>query len=221
MATVKGLKKKINEAIWKLRRSINKRLCSDIAGEKSGVSIISCNCTGGLVMSELNIKFMSPTVNLYMSTPDFIELCENFDEYINSGLIDASMELQYHYPVLLLGNKLVIHAVHYRNSEDFIWKWNERKKRIHKDKLFLIFVEQNGFMMDMLPRIAALQYDKVMFAKQKYAGYDFICVIPGFENNEYVGDISSFIGLTGKRLYSRYNFAKQFRKMMNEKRYAS
>ena len=135
-----------------------------------------------------------------------------------------SLEPKYHgksmmgnYPVVRLGD-LLIEAVHYKSIDDFKACWERRISRINRKKLFLIFTDRDGFSTDLLPRIAALPYKKVLFSHAYYGEYDFVQIVPGFENEVQVGSLTEFKrGITGKRLYSIYPFAKQFMKMAKEK----
>ena len=47
-------------------------------------TIISCNCIGGIIYNELNLQFLSPTINLYMNCEDFIKFCENMEYRVKS-----------------------------------------------------------------------------------------------------------------------------------------
>ena len=49
----------------------------------TNISIISCNCIGGLIYHDLKEKFRSPTVNLYIESPDFIKFCSNLEHYLS------------------------------------------------------------------------------------------------------------------------------------------
>jgi len=53
---------------------------------ESKLSIIAINCWGGLTYSSLKMEFMSPFVNLYMNSDDFLKMLENLEDYMNSEL---------------------------------------------------------------------------------------------------------------------------------------
>ena len=214
MATLIGVKKRISTRMWRLRKKINKIRYKDISGGKTGISILSCNCIGGIVMSELNMEFTSPTINCFMPMDDFVSFCENLDYYLDSTLEEIDNALHgVQYPVVMLGKKLVIHCVHYKSSNEFIKKWEERKKRLNRQKLFLIFAERDGFEPSLLNRIDELPYKKVLFARQSDPNRDYVFKIEGFEKQSCLDDITQFKGITGKRLYSKYDFVKTIRDM--------
>lgn len=214
MRYLSTLRWKLNQAQWKHRKMKNLKKYPELVGDRSGISVISCNCTGGVVMSELNMLFASPTVNCYMDAPDFLKLCENLKEYL--ALEPTPRECRdIRYPVCALGD-LTIYAVHYKSFEEFREIWDRRKSRVHYDRLFLIFADRDGFTEDMLPRIAQLPYPKVLFAKRDYPGYDFVCRLPGYEKAACVGNVTDYRGCTGKRAYAKYPFAKAFLAMTRE-----
>ena len=46
-------------------------------------TIIASNCTAGILYHELGLKFLSPTINLYMEGDDFVKFCTNINYYLN------------------------------------------------------------------------------------------------------------------------------------------
>lgn len=212
--TIRGLETRINKHLWLFKRKINYYIHSDFVGDKAGISIISCNCIGGVLMHEMNMRFLTPTINLYFSADDFIKFCEELDtkKYFSLELEDAGISPNGSYPLVRLGD-LTIEAVHYKSFDDFKQSWEKRKSRINYDKIFLIFTDRDGFHGDKqtLERIKKLPYNKVLFSKCDYLGYDFVCKVPEFENESQVGDMTDWCkGITWKRKYSIYPFVKKF-----------
>lgn len=188
----------------------------DLNGEKTGISVISCNCTGGCVMKEYNMRFMSPTINLAIGAADFLKFCQNLRYYTSlaPSLALEPIQSTQTYPLIMLGD-ILIHAIHYDSFDNFCEAWNRRVSRINFDKLFYIFSDRDGFTVELLPEIDKLETPKVMFAKEKYDDYDWICVVPGFEKEKEVGILTDYMqGITWKRRYSVYDFAKTFRELM-------
>ena len=214
MASINGLKKKINTRLFEIRRRINAKRYSCFSGEKTQISILSCNCTGGVLMHEYNMKFMTPTVNYYMKATDFVKFVENLEQYLNAPITNStdgeSEEL--HYPVFMIED-IKIYGVHYRNIEEFTEMWNRRKKRLRMDNIFCIFTDRDGFDESLLSRIDAIPYKKVMFSHVEYPEYSWVCYIPGFEKEKEIVSLTDFMGITGKRYYSRYDFKSVFTEM--------
>ena len=63
--TLEGAIKRLNKICWGGVKRINRIRYNALVGERSGISVLSCNCIGGVVMSELNMKFLTPTVNMF------------------------------------------------------------------------------------------------------------------------------------------------------------
>ena len=61
-------------------------------------TIISSNCIGGVISNRLGQKFMSPTVNLWMTYDDYFDFIEHFTEYKNSS-IEQVIDKNVPYPV--------------------------------------------------------------------------------------------------------------------------
>ena len=211
--TLAGIKLRINTMIWKIRRCFIRIFYRNkLGGNNSQISVISCNCTGGVVMSVFGMKFMTPTVNLFFNASDFVKFCENLDYYLSLKPIDAGKGID-GYPIVKLGD-IIINAVHYDSFDSFFNKWEERKKRVNMNKLFLIFSDRDGFESNLLPRIDKIPYPKVLFSNKNFEGYDFICKVPGYEGEETVGSVVDYIGITGKRVYSVYPFKRVFISML-------
>lgn len=73
---------KIKNITWNINhRRLNKKNRKRIRNKD--ISIISMNCTGGILLHDLGLKFLSPTVNLFMRAEDFIKFCENLEYYLS------------------------------------------------------------------------------------------------------------------------------------------
>lgn len=218
--TFRGFIYRINKFLWGLRKKINKFRYPFLFGENSQISIISCNCIGGVLMSEYNMKFLSPTINLYFSAEDFLVFCENLEQktYFNIEPVDKGISNLGDYPLVGLGD-LTINAVHYKSFEEFYNAWNRRKNRINYDRIFLVFTDRDGFKPNMLNRISKLPYPKVLFSKQEFPEYDFVVCVPGFEKENCVGIMTDFKkGISSQKLYSYYPFVKSFKNMIKNGR---
>ena len=50
-------------------------------------TIISSNCTGGVICHELGVRFDSPFVNVHINAPDFIKILKNLHYYVNCNMM--------------------------------------------------------------------------------------------------------------------------------------
>lgn len=49
-------------------------------------SLIASNCNGAFILHDLDIKFLSPTVNLFFFPDDFVRFLENLDFYLSQEM---------------------------------------------------------------------------------------------------------------------------------------
>ena len=50
-------------------------------------TLVTSNCTGGILYHWLGLKFRSPFINLYMSNEDYIKALENFELFLSTPMI--------------------------------------------------------------------------------------------------------------------------------------
>lgn len=208
--TIKGIKKHINKDIlWPIRIAEYKMRKMNYTN--SGISILSQNCTGGIVMKSYNMPFLTPTVNMFIPMPDFVKFCGNLDYYLSLKhelLMKKTQECGY--IVTRLGD-ITIFGVHYHDYEDFLSTWNRRKARINKNKLFLIFTDRDGFTPNLLDEIQKLPYPKVLYSCRSYEGYDFVVKVPKDEKLDCCCSVTDFWRISGIHICEKYyDFPRAF-----------
>ena len=102
-------------------------------------TILAPTCIAGIIYHELGLQFASPTINLWMYDKDFLKFVHNLQHYLDASLrfvegIDST-------PAAYLDD-ILIHFNHYHSEEEARTKWEERKKRIHLDNLYIIMADQ-------------------------------------------------------------------------------
>ena len=98
-------------------------------------TILCSNCIGGIIYHELGLKFLSPTINCRMDSPDFIKFILNIKYYLECKL--EFIETDNAFPVAKLDD-IKIYFVHYLTEQEAEKKWNERKKRINWENVFIL-----------------------------------------------------------------------------------
>ena len=167
-------------------------------------SIIASNCNGGFILSDLGIKFNTPTINLFFYPEDFLNFVSNLKENLKHELIDN--------PVGSI-NGIKIYFMHYKSFEDAKEKWNIRKERINYNNLLIMFTDRDGCTYEQIKRFNELPYDnKIIFTNKLYPEFESCYYIEGFENKESVGILSDYINNTSKRYLYKFNFIKWFNK---------
>ena len=123
-------------------------------------SIFANNCWGGITSYLLGLEFLSPFINMFVEEADYIKILENPNHYVNHPIKLEKWEynklLGIRYPVAKCDDVLL----HFNHSTDYDkakLKWEERKKRINWDNLFvMMFTEKQ----DIERRFAELPYKK-------------------------------------------------------------
>ena len=100
-------------------------------------TLICSNCTGGVLYKWLNLEFKSPFINLYMDNHDFITALENFDEFIDSEIVeDFNSGKKYPVGIGIHGER--IHFMHYKDFKSAKTKWKERCSRINRKNIIIM-----------------------------------------------------------------------------------
>ena len=123
-------------------------------------TIISSDCFGGLVYHNLGLKFMSPTINLFFSKDDFITFVSNLKGFLDAELKE-DLSATEKFPVGTLecdDNKISINFMHYKTFEEAKEKWDERKKRIDYDNIFIIQVIGENLTGEDIEKFSNLPY---------------------------------------------------------------
>lgn len=162
-------------------------------------SIISDDCWGGRVYTDVGFSYTSPTVNLFFYSSCFLKLVQDLKHYINQELEFVSYskyevannsrdKMNKNYPIGKLGD-IEIHFLHSKDNEDAQTKWNYRKRRINYDKLFYKFSDAYLIEEKDLIEFENLPIkNKVIFVSKKYEGLENSIFIKEFEKKGSVGD---------------------------------
>lgn len=149
--------------------------------KNTSFSIISQNCNGGIIYHDLGLKFLSPTINLYIKPKDFIKFLKNMDHYIEYDPINVSSKNR-EFPVMLIDD-IEIFCVHYKTFEEARNKWNIRKKRINKNNLFIIMNERDNCSYEDIVEFDKLDYNnKVIFVSKEMPEINSSFYIKGSED---------------------------------------
>lgn len=184
-------------------------------------SVLCNNCNAGLILHDLNLKFNTPTINMYFSGTDFFDFVENLDYYLEQELILVKINKiddKTIYPICKLkGNKnmkdLELHFLHYPSYQTAKEKWEIRKKRINKDNLYVMWtfmgeVDENGneYYYDRASHLPCK--NKIIFVNHPVDSdtYPDFYYIKGFENQKGLGVLSTFQGMNGKKYYDQFDY---------------
>lgn len=125
-------------------------------------SLITNNCIGGIICHDLHLRFFSPTINLFFDDSEFIVFLSNLDEYLHLPVEEYS-DSSIKFPIGVLrgsAGDVKIYFMHYRTFEEAVEKWNERKRRVNADNIFII-MEGNSCSEKILE-----DFDNLKFANK-------------------------------------------------------
>lgn len=165
------------------QRQYNKRKRKRLKSED--FTIISSNCNGSFMYYDMGLKYRSPTVNLSLGMDDFVKMVENLRWYMQQEIVEWKEEGQ-RFPLGMLGD-LKINFVHYDTFAEGVEKWEERKKRINWDNIFIVGTAREC-SYDTIARFDRLPYEnKVIFTNVEYPEFSSAFYIKGFEREKQLG----------------------------------
>lgn len=181
----------------KLRKQINNK----------DFSIICSNCIGGLIYHRLGLKFLSPTINLWMYQYDYLKFVLDLKKYVSLEL--EFIKSEYKHPVAKLGD-ITIYFNHYKTNEEAKKSWDRRKMRINYDNLFLIMYDKDGLMEEDLEKLKSINCrGKVVISNRKYSNMDYVIKISANMNNVETRYRLNINKWTGKRKFEeKFNYVK-------------
>lgn len=149
-------------------------------------TIISSNCVGAFMYRDLGLPYLSPTINLSVGMNEFVKMAGNLRWYMAQEIVRIE-DNTYGCPAGLLGD-VVIKFVHYKSYDEAAEKWNERKRRINWDNLFLVGTERGDCNYEIIERFDRLPYqNKVVFTHIQYPEFHSAYYIKGFEKEKELG----------------------------------
>ncbi len=174
-------------------------------------SVISSNCNGGVICSDLGVPFNSPFVNMFIKADDFVKLCSDLRTYMDSDLVfvkeNDPIYGEVSYPTAYLRD-VKIYFMHYADEAEARLSWYRRKKRINWDNLFLMFTDRSGCTQKNLEDFDRLPYkNKVVFTHIPHPEIKSAFYIKGYEEEDKVGVLSAFENekLPVKRVYEQFD----------------
>lgn len=184
--------------------------------KNSDVTIISSNCNGGVISSDLGMQFRSPFINLFIKASDYVKILSDLKGYLDEELrFVKELDPIYGdvpYPTAYLRDAK-IYFMHYASEDEARNAWNRRKKRINWDNLYVIFTDRSGCTMQDLKDFDALPYEhKIVFTHVPHPEIKCSYYIKGYENEEKVGIMSEWQDTRKpiKKVYNQFDFVGWF-----------
>ena len=187
--------------------------------KKEDWTLICNNCLGGMVTHDFGNQFRSPTVNLFFPGLSFFDFVEHMDYYFDTTMEDGGMNAEPQYPIgILKGDEnrpdISIHFMHYNTFDDAYKKWEDRKRRMNRENIFVVwtfafadYTDEEYKRFDLLPVSKKIGF---VNREELCENYSSLYYIKGFEKERSLGNILSYSNLLGKRYYDQFDFAKWF-----------
>ncbi len=164
---------KLKEKIWNYRRKRLEKKWQKRLKDKE-FTLITQNCIGGVIYSDLGMEFTSPTINMFIEDENFVKLVENLEHYMSikpvkvtdcyADPVDPSIE----YPIIKIDD-IKINCLHYKDCQQAIEDWERRKKRIYWKKILVIANSWNLHEnKKLIERIGRIPYKKIIFTYKDY-----------------------------------------------------
>ena len=186
IASIDKVRKTIERVKRRARREKRDRLVKKVRSffENKEVSIISQNCIAGVFYNDMQMQFLSPTINLYFDCPDFVRFVLNLQYYVGKEL---KMEWGEEYPIGVIED-IRIHFMHYQTCTEAKVAWERRCKRLNWERIFVLSTDMMNFSEELFEKWKCIQYPKILFSSKKWE--DESCVwYPEYEKNGKVVDL--------------------------------
>ena len=171
---------------WRLYKEFKRRKLKNTTP-----TIISSNCNGEFWYYDMKLKFLSPTINLSFDMNEYVKMLENLRWYMEQPILPYE-DNRFEFPTGKLAD-IEIRFNHYNTFDEAVAKWEERKKRIDWDNLFILGIDGDNCSYKTMQRFDQLPYkNKVIFTHIPYPEIESSYYIPGFENEEGVGVLLDF-----------------------------
>lgn len=167
--------------LYSLYKNYRKRLCQKLkyGREKRRLknnefSIISNACFGGFIYHNLSKEFLSPTINLWIGADydDFMKFLLNMDHYLNCELKFFKGPDEKKYPRAYLDD-ILIGFNHYETEDEAKSAWERRKKRILKDRIYVIYWNPRGIKKEQYDKLTAMNFRNVAVISYEDTVKDF------------------------------------------------
>lgn len=152
-------------------------------------TILTSTCAGGIIYHRLGKKFMSPTINLWMTETDLLKFVSNIEKYQKAKLEFFDCK-ELNYPVAKLDD-ITIYFNHVKTEKDAIYQWEHRKDRINRDNLFIL-TSDYGLSYDEMIKFSKIKCKGLaIFTAKKYLELDFTLHLEYLNGKNSVGEYMS------------------------------
>jgi len=170
---------------------------------------ISRYCIGGRFYQIEARRYTSPTVGMWITTPEFLTFCSDLQGYLSKDVeYDPDLSAKEGHPVGRLGDVTLL-FLHYFTFAGAKHAWEKRTQRIDPDKLVIVTnTEGEQELQAALAGFRALPFKrKVMFTNVPGDHEDQVIYVPGFAAPDGSGDLYNEFELLNQKEVSEKFFA--------------
>lgn len=200
----------------KLRAKNEMRYFSKIRKKNNNLNptIICNNCIGGVIYHNLGLKFLSPTVNLFVKGDDYLTFCENLKYYSSCDIVQVA-DIDREYPVGRIMpldhnyKEITIFFQHYKSFDEAKRKWVERFQRINWDNMFFIWefydtLYDNQLLYDFDQ--AELPGKKILLLHREIPDVKNSFVFSCYKEDLPTAKAFEYKGISGKRYLDEFDY---------------
>lgn len=166
-----GFSVKIMKCPRRKYHELKARKCKNIK-----ICILCNNCTGGVILHDLGLRFDTPTINIDIRNQDeFLYFVENIEKFRDVDVHELEFRKYNHHAGCVIYNNMPIDIVftHYNSFEEGRRKWIERMKRLDLEHIYVIY-EGPKVSESFVERFSKLPYKKaIISSREKMFKYDF------------------------------------------------
>ena len=196
---------KIKRKLWlsKIRKRINNK----------DFTIISNNCTAGFIYHDLGLQFLTPTINLFIKTDEYINFVKDLKYYLSCSLVqDKNKKLDYPVGILKSKNKnkpdIHIYFNHYKTFKEAKDKWESRKTRINFNNIcYIMDFYDSSYDIKLIDKFNKLNLENsIVLLHNSNINKDNSFCFKYIEDEVPNGKLFLFSGLTGKRNIDEFDY---------------
>lgn len=175
--------------------------------ENRDFTFLASNCTAGIIYHRLGMKFLSPTINMFIWQDDFLKFVLDLPHYLGQEL--RFIETEEDYPVAMLDD-IKLYFNHYKTEEDAREKWEERKQRINMDNLFILMCDRDGITEEDMHKLEQVKCrNRVVLTAKDHPDVECAFQLPEYAQEDYVGYYLGKNAITDKTVVEKhFDFVK-------------
>ena len=162
-------------------------------------TIISNNCWGAALYSEMGLAYATPFVGLFILPECYLAMLNDLRGHLKMPLrfvsrtkyefVAANRERKSdRYPIALLGDA-ELHFLHYASEQEAKAKWERRLDRVHWDRLFVKFCDYQRPTVEQFHAFDGLDFEhKVCFAGNAVDGLQTAIHVPDVTGDGHVSN---------------------------------